>query len=274
MPRELAIQARKERNAALVEVMVLAACADGVVSTLEIDTMLARVHERPEFDGVPTEELRDLVTEAATRLVHQRDMTAVIAQLRERLKTPRLRALAFGLATAVVFADRRAGASELGLLKSFQRGLGVAEDEVKRIVLAVEEGAPLAEALGEEPERLYAEVMVLVGAADGKLTRDEADTLLENLAGDPVFETVRPDRARQYVREALESLKAEGLGPRLAALARGLASQRQRLKAFQLAARMARTDEEGTKAEGRVLELLQASFGLADDEVKRVLKEP
>lgn len=273
MPRELARQARRERNAALVEAMVLAACADGSVSANEIDAILRRVHERPEFDGLALEEIRQLVSEATQRLAGAGAMDDVLAALRRRLKSHHNRLLAFGLAASVSLADRSASRTELGLLKTFQRGLGVSEVEVEKVITAVESGEPLTEALGAEPERLYAEVMVLVGAADGKVSREEADVMLEHFAGDPTFETVRPERARQYVREALEALKLEGLGPRLVALAEGLSSHRQRLRAFNLATQIAKAGTEAREAQARVLELLQVTFGLADDEVARIQKE-
>ncbi len=60
MAREQAVKARKERNAALVELMLLAAMADGKVTQLELQTMLRRVLERPEFEGTKPEELNAL----------------------------------------------------------------------------------------------------------------------------------------------------------------------------------------------------------------------
>lgn len=273
MSRELARQARRERNGALVEAMVLAACADGTVSAPEIDAILKRVRERPEFDGVALDEVRVLVSEATGRLAGAGKMDDVLAALRNRLKSHHNRLLAFGLAASVSLADRSASRTELGLLKTFQRGLGVSEAEVERVITAVESNQPLTEALGEEPERLYAEVMVLVSASDGKVSREEADMMLEHFAGDPTFETVTPERAKTYVREALEALKVEGLGPRLVALAEGLSSHRQRLRAFGLAARLSKASGEAHAAEAKVLELLQVTFGLADDEVARIQKE-
>jgi tellurite resistance protein len=273
MPRELARQARSERNGALVEAMVLAACADGTVSAPEIDAILKRVRERPEFDGLSMEEVRVLVSQATQRLAHAGRMEDVLSALRTRLKSHHNRLLAFGLAASVSLADRNASRAELGLLKSFQRGLGVSEAEVEKIITAVESNQPLAEALGEEPERLYAEVMVLVSASDGKVSREEAEMMLEHFAGDPTFETVLPERAKTYVREALEALKLEGLGPRLVALAEGLSSHRQRLRAFSLAARLAKASGQAHASENKVLDLLQVTFGLADDEVARIQKE-
>src|SRR5262245_36845436 len=101
MPRELARQARRERNGALVESMVLAACADGSVGAVEIDAILRKVHERPEFDGLALEEVRGLVSDATKRLAAAGKMEDVLSALRLRLKSHHNRLLAFGLAASV-----------------------------------------------------------------------------------------------------------------------------------------------------------------------------
>jgi hypothetical protein len=49
----------------------------------------------------------------------------------------------------------------------------------------VESGRSLNDVLGEPLERLYAEVMVLVTAADGKVKPAESRALVESLASDP-----------------------------------------------------------------------------------------
>ena len=55
-------------------------------------------------------------------------------------------------------------------------------------------------------------------------------------------------------------------------LARGLTTHKQRLKAFSLAARVVdASGHEPSKRTSRMLDLLQATFGLADDEVAELL---
>lgn len=273
MARELAVAARKERNAALIETMMLAAIADGSVSQVELQTLLRRVIERPEFEGTRPDELNALVEGSVQKLAAAKDLNAVMQSLRERLPDHRNRMLAFGLAAAVAFADNRASRAELGLLKTVQAALGISEDEVATIVDVVESGGSLSEALGEPPQRLYAEVMVLVSAADGKLSDAEARELVESFAANPAFKEVPPERAQQLVSEAVAVLAVEGLPRRVEALARGLTTHSQRLTAFALAARMARADGAPHRPEQRVLDLLQATFGLADDEVERIRRE-
>src|SRR4051794_6248538 len=119
MAREQAVAARKERNAALVETMLLAAMADGRVTQLEMRTLLTRVIERPEFEGTRAEELNALVEHSAQRLSRAKDLEEILRSLRERLPDHKNRMLAFGLAAAVAFADQRATRLELGLLKTF-----------------------------------------------------------------------------------------------------------------------------------------------------------
>lgn len=273
MPREQAVKARKDRNAALVETMLLAAMADGVVSEREMQTLLSRVLERPEFEGTRPDELNALIEQSARSLADAGSLEEILSSLRQRLPDHRNRMLAFGLAAAIAFADRRATRSELGLLKTFQAALGISEEEVANIIELVERGESLAEALGEPLERLYAEVMVLVSAADGTLQEEEAQAMVDALSSDPAFSRISPQRAQAYVNEAAAALSREGLPQRLTVLAHGLSTHSQRLKAFELAQRVARATGRASRSESRILDLLQATFGLADDEVARIRRE-
>ncbi|MBI3180647.1 MAG: tellurite resistance TerB family protein [Myxococcales bacterium] len=272
MPREQAVKARRERNQALVEAMVLAAIADGSVSEREMKTLLGRILERPEFEGTRPDEVAALVDQAVTSLTQASGLEQVLESLRARLPDHKNRMLAFGLAAAVAFADRRASRAELGLLKKFQKALGISEDEVAQLIEVVEKGDSLAEALGEPLERLYAEVMVLVSAADGRLKEAEARAMVESLASDPAFTGVNAQSAQDYVSEAAKALATEGLPQRLTVLAHGLSTHSQRLKAYRLAARVAKAGGP-SRPEVKMLELLQATFGLADDEAQRIREE-
>ncbi len=274
MQREMAASARRDRNAALMDAMILAATADGHVSKLEKDAMLRRVGERPEFEGTKIEELKDLIEDSVFRLSKTGKMDDVIHTLRARLPDHQNRLLAFGLATAVALADQRATKEEMGLLKILQAGLGISEEEVARIVEVVEDGSSLSEALGEPSERLYAEVMVLASVADGVLESSEADAIVELLAGDPIFSHVNASDARRMIRDSLVGLKEQGLPGRLTVLARGLSTHKQRIKAFSLAARVVdASGHEPSRQTSKMLDLLQATFGLADDEVAKAHAE-
>lgn len=274
MAKELAIRARNERNAALIETMLLAASADGQISTVEMEVLLRRVIERPEFEGTRPEELNALVERSAKKLAESRDLETVMRSLRERLPDHRTRMLAFGLAAAVAFGDQRVPREEVGLLKNLQAALGISEDEVAEIITTIESGGSLAEALGQPLERLYAEVMVLVMTSDGKGSKEaEAQALVESLAGDPLFQGVSRAEAQRYVAEAFASLAVQGLPERLTALAHGLTTHAQRKKAFRLACKIAAASDGG-QGEERMLDLLQATFGLADDEVERLKQQP
>src|SRR5579872_2758750 len=76
MPETDAQLARRDRNAALIEAMLLAAIADGKVSEREMEVLLARVLERPEFEGTQAEELNALVEASARKLAASRTSRA------------------------------------------------------------------------------------------------------------------------------------------------------------------------------------------------------
>ncbi|MGZ6028200.1 MAG: tellurite resistance TerB family protein [Myxococcaceae bacterium] len=270
MSPETAAANRIERNAALVEVMLLAAMADGKLTEGSIQALLRRVLERPEFDGTAPEEISNLVEKSVKRLASESSLEAILQQLRERLPTHQNRLLAFGLAAAIAFSDQRATRAELGLLKTFQAALGISEDEVAELVDVVESGRSLNEVLGEPLERLYAEVMVLVTAADGKVKSAESRALIESLASDPLFQEIDAARAQSYLSASVEALAEQGLPERLRVLAHGLTTHSQRVRAFGLAVRIAQSSGKPSAAELRILDMLQATFGLADDEVARL----
>ncbi len=273
MPRDSLSQARRDRNAALLDAMVLAASADGQISPTELQQLLSRIIDRPEFEGVMAQELSSMVEASAKRLSQGRSLEELLHSIRDRLPNHRNRLLAFGLATAVALADRKATREELGLLKTFQASLGLSEDEVSSVFVNVESGDSLSEVLGEPLEKLYAETMVVVSAADGKVRAEELSAMLENLAGDPVFKEASLEAAQGYLREAITNLSAEGLPQRLTVLAHGLSTHSQRSSAFRLAVRVAYATGKPSQSELRVLDLLQATFGLADDEVARITVE-
>jgi len=117
-------------------------------------------------------------------------------------------------------------------------------------------------------------VGVLVSAADGHLKEAEARALVESFASDPLFHNVSPERAQAFVSESVSALAAEGLPMRLSAMARGLATHTQRLKAYRLATKIAHAGgQDPSLGELRILHMLQATFGLADDEVERLDRE-
>ncbi len=273
MPRDAIAQARRDRTTALVDVMLLAATADGNIASVELNQLMARVLERPEFEGVHANELSGLLESSAQRLAGARTLEDIVKRLKERLPDHRTRLLAFGLAASVALADRKATRDELGLLKTFQQAFGLTDDEVAKVFVTVESGAPLAEALGEPLERLYAETMMLMSLADGEVQRVEAQTMLENLAGNPAFKETSLEQARGFLQDALENVRTDGLPTRLTMLAHGLSSHRQRKLAFQLASRIAYSKGKPSPAELRVLELLQTTFGLGDEEVARLTME-
>ena len=270
MSPETAAANRVERNAALVEVMLLAAMADGKLTEGSIQALLRRVLERPEFEGTAPEEISTLVEKSVKRLASESSLEAILQQLRERLPTHQNRLLAFGLAAAMALSDQRATRAELGLLKTFQAALGISEDEVAELVDVVESGRSLNEVLGEPLERLYAEVMVLVTAADGKVKSAESRALIESLASDPLFREIDAARAQSYLSASVEALAEQGLPERLRVLAHGLTTHSQRVRAFGLAVRIAQSSGKPSAAELRILDMLQATFGLADDEVARL----
>lgn len=267
MPRHAIEQARFERNAALVETMLLEAAADGHLSRAELIAVIRRVVERPEFDGTHSEDLTRLVEDSAARLAASPSLDHILESLKERLPGDDERRLAFGLAVSVAFADKRSTRGDTGVLKIIQLALDIAEEDVSRITAVIENGGLLSAALGDSVERLCAEAMVLVTAADGEFHDEAARDMVEGLLSEPSFCTLSRDDVRTHIARAVQALVDEGLNKRLAAMARGLSVKEHRRKAYSLALLVARSGEGLSAAKEEVLSLLQNTFQLSDDEV-------
>ena len=127
--------------------------------------------------------------------------------------------------------------------------------------------------LGEPLERLYAEVMVLVTAADGKVKPAESRALVEIARLRPALPGDRRRACAVVPERRGAGARRPGPSERLRVLAHGLTTHAQRLRAFRLAVRIAQSSGKPSPAELRVLDMLQATFGLADDEVARLRAE-
>ena len=112
------LEARHDRNAALVEVMLMAAISDGKISQTELQHVLLRVMERPEFEGMPSTDVNALVQASADKLSQAANLDEILQSFRDRLPDHGTRLLAFGLGASVALADQRATREELGLLVS------------------------------------------------------------------------------------------------------------------------------------------------------------
>lgn len=267
MPRHAIEQARVERNAALVETMLLEAAADGRLSKAELIAVIRRIVERPEFEGTRGDELTRLVENSAARMAAAPSLERILESLRERLPGDDERRLAYGLAASVAFAEKQTTRGHQSVLKIIQSALEITEEDVARITTVIETGGLLSAALGDSIERLCAEAMVLVTAADGEFHDEAARDMVEGLLSEPSFQNISRDDVRSYIARAVKSLVDEGLNKRLAAMARGLSVREHRRKAYSLALLVARSGDGLSKAKEEVLSLLQHTFQLSDDEV-------
>src|SRR5438270_8646009 len=113
--------ADETRQAALFEIMILAAGSDGDVSKVEVEEIYRRVFERPEFHGIHASDLRQAISRAAQQVSQVRDLSVILDSMAQRLPDRPSRELAFGLAASVAWAARRSHPPEPALLTAFQQ---------------------------------------------------------------------------------------------------------------------------------------------------------
>jgi tellurite resistance protein len=256
-----------ERAVALMDAMMLAAVADGHLGDEELRAVIDGALQRPEFAGIRAGVLDRLAAESAARLTRARAPAEVLDSLRSRLLSRHDRKLAFALAAAVALADRQASEAEISLLAELEMALGLSKEEAAHVIDVVGRGGSLGEAIGDEDEVLYAKAMALVAAADGRLEESEALAMVDGLVSDPLFARLGREQARASIARAVEGLGADGLETTLRRLASALSSREQRRKAYGFAVKVARASGETLPAEEHVLDLLQQTFELADEDV-------
>src|SRR5262249_16254168 len=105
--------ADETRQAALFEIMILAAGSDGDVSKVEAQEICRGVFERPEFHGIHASDLRQAISRAAQQVSQAGELSVILESMAQRLPDRPSRELAFGLAASVAWADRRSHPPEL-----------------------------------------------------------------------------------------------------------------------------------------------------------------
>ncbi|MFN2549403.1 MAG: tellurite resistance TerB family protein [Myxococcales bacterium] len=121
------------KQAALFEIMILAAAADGRVDRVEVEEIYRQVFERPEFHGIHADDLKKAIEHAAKRVAEAHSLEHILPSIVDRLPDKASRELAFGLAASVVIADGRTPPAELNILKALQDMFDLTEEEVARL---------------------------------------------------------------------------------------------------------------------------------------------
>ncbi len=121
------------RQAALFEIMILAAAADGRVERVEVEEIYRQVFNRPEFHGIHADDLKKAIEHAAKRLAEAHSLEHILPSIVDRLPDKESRELAFGLAASVVVADGKTPPSELNILKALQDMFDLSEETVARL---------------------------------------------------------------------------------------------------------------------------------------------
>lgn len=268
MPRYAIEHARYERNAALIETMLLEAAAAGTITEAHLATVVRWIIERPEFENSGSVDVSTLVEHGAARLAAAPSLEAILASLCERLPRESERLLAFGLATSVAHAGTPNGRkAPTQVLQALQAAFGINELVASHIRDVVARGGSISEALGEKVERLCAEAMVLMTAAEGEFGEEETREMVETLLSEPAFQHMSRTEAVRTLADAVEALVTEGLKARLAAMARGLSLRDHRRKAYALALTVARHGDGLSQEKEDLLALLQDALELRAGEI-------
>jgi uncharacterized membrane protein YebE (DUF533 family) len=122
-----------DKSAALVEVMVLAACVDGILVEGEANALRAMIMSTPGFEALDREGLAravDTISERVAKEGLERRFDSIAQTLGD---DSALREEAFLLATAFVHFDGEVGDEEQSFLNELQRVLKISDEQASDI---------------------------------------------------------------------------------------------------------------------------------------------
>ncbi len=109
---------------AYLDVLLMAAAADGVLEDEELATIIAFVVTRPEFEGLDDDQLRNYI-QSNLRHYSAGGIEPRLETLRDDLPLPEQRENAYGLATAMAISDGEVADLERDFLKALQQALAL-----------------------------------------------------------------------------------------------------------------------------------------------------
>jgi tellurite resistance protein len=126
-------EAPREAQEALVEVMTIAACVDGMLEEGEADALKLQILATPGFENMDTRELSKTVEAVAVRVANE-GLAGRVRAIAEAIgDDTHTREEAFALATLFVLFDGEVGDEEQEFLEVLQRELRISDDRASHI---------------------------------------------------------------------------------------------------------------------------------------------
>lgn len=122
-----------EQNEALVELMVIAACIDGILAPGEKETLSEMIRAMPGFDLLDNKGLARAVNEVTERVARDGIDVRVEVIARELGHSQKLKEHAFSLACVFVHFDGEVGDEEQNFLTALQQKLGLSDERASHL---------------------------------------------------------------------------------------------------------------------------------------------
>jgi tellurite resistance protein len=123
----------KEQAGALVEVMVMAACVDGILAPGEADALATQILATPGFEGMDNKGLIDTVEQVIARVSRDGIGPRLHAVALSLAGSTQLREEAFMLATLFVLYDGEVAEEEQSFLDLLQQELEISDERASHI---------------------------------------------------------------------------------------------------------------------------------------------
>lgn len=239
MMRTRILKARRERDEALLDAVLLAAQGREPLTEDELRALRVPLLDEPVLQDASPEALVARLRRCAVRLSRASDAD-IFSSLRARLPDARNRLWAYGLAMKVAASDDQRLDPAARFLARLQLELNVSSSQGQEMVLQLAGGASPFQAAAEPPARLHQRVLETVLLAAGlevSLTEAEVAALagaqedvarFQELVGQQLQRLAFGSTPEQPLRAVSRQLEALVLAP---------ASATQRREAWRLAAR-------------------------------------
>jgi tellurite resistance protein len=129
----------REQAGALVEVMVMAACVDGILAPGEADALATQILATPGFEGMDNKGLIDTVEQVIARVSRDGIGQRLHAAAEALGSGEQLREEAFMLATLFVLYDGEVAEEEQSFLDLLQRELAITDERASHISAVLSE---------------------------------------------------------------------------------------------------------------------------------------
>jgi uncharacterized tellurite resistance protein B-like protein len=266
----------KDPRRFLMEAIVGAMQADGVVSKEELEVLETTVADHEMFSALKPETTRVLIDIANESIAFAGGAIRRIPYMARGLPSRAHRLAAYGVACEIALADGEAPA-EVMYLRNLKAHFLIGDAEGKIIYEAAKKRKAMAEVqeLTVQMQMLmprYLDCMAIMAAADGQVTQQERNAVLGVVKGVGDMAVLEPHELEEQVAAAFARVEGKDVDREIARVARDIQKPSDRYWAAVYMMIIAVADGKRDWREVWLLGSLQDAFKLGDREMDQAMQ--